>query len=456
MRADRVEWEQRLLSDDGPLREIADTVQGPFHVMFPERIVENIGRFQKSFVDNDVAGVIYYGKKANKSACVIEACAAAGAGVDVASVGELGAALRGGIDGADLMVTGPVKSDELLMAAAANDALIAIDSPAELARLIELSRRRLPATTARIVLRVLPKDSTSRFGMTDTELDNIWDQLDTTSVRLEGYSFHLSGYDAVPRAELAAALVDRCLKARVNGHPADIISIGGGFSVSYIASELWHSFLDNVNPSWFHGGRAPRPDSYYPYHCAVAGPQMLTAILEHNGLGDRLRKAGIRLAIEPGRALLDRAGSTVFRVQGVKTREAQHIPYDILTVDGSSLSLSEQWFDTEYLPDPVLWPERIGSITPTCVGGATCLESDMLSWRRIPLPRAAVVGDLLVYPNTAGYQMDSNESEFHELPVPPKVVLRNSADGRQFQWTREPDPRDVRSNATPAASLNLS
>ena len=161
---------------------------------------------------------------------------------------------------------------------------------------------------------------------------------------------------------------------------------------------------------------------------------MLRAILRHRNLAQRLRENEIRLAIEPGRALLDRAGSSVFRVQGVKTRTAQGDSYQLLTVDGTSLSLSEQWFDSEYLPDPALWPTRPGAPTPASVGAATCLESDMLSWRRIPLPRAAEIDDLLVYPNTAGYQMDSNESAFHQLPIPPKVVLYSTSGGR-FRWT---------------------
>ncbi|MEV8419056.1 hypothetical protein AB0P45_36665, partial [Streptomyces niveus] len=39
-------------------------------------------------------------------------------------------------------------------------------------------------------------------------------------------------------------------------------------------------------------------------------------------------------------------------------------------------------------------------------------------------------GDLLVYPNTAGYQMDSNESPFHDLAIPPKVVRGELPDRR--------------------------
>lgn len=433
MPAHRDDWERRLLRDPNLLRDIADRIGGPFHLMYPERVEHNIRAFQRVFDRSGVVGAIYYGKKANKSPSVVRACAKAGAGVDVSSSGELLSALRGGVCGTDLVVTGPAKDDRLLELSTTYGALIAVDDLDELARLTGLGIR------SRVLLRVLPPESPSRFGMTVDELDLALTLADPDAIRLEGFSFHLSGYAAAPRAELAGALIDRCREARGLGHPITTISIGGGFGVDYLPADAWETFLDGVNPRWFHGDRAPHPERYYPYHCPVPGPAMLSAVLAHENLGYRLREAGIRLAIEPGRALLDQAGCSVFRVQGVKVRRAHGIPYAILTVNGSSLSLSEQWFDSEFLPDPALWPEYPGAVTPTCVGGSTCLEEDMLSWRRIPLPRAATTDDLLIYPNTAGYQMDSNESKFHELPIPPKVVLRNSADGRQFQWASE-DP----------------
>ncbi|MEC3951912.1 Y4yA family PLP-dependent enzyme [Nocardia sp. CDC153] len=438
MPAHRDDWEQRLLDDPDLLRDIAAEVDGPFHLMYPARVVRNINAFQQVFARVGIMGDIYYGKKANKSPSVVRACAKTGVGIDVSSCEEFRAALRGGIGGAQLMVTGPAKSDRLLRMSATYGALVAIDDLEELARLTELG---IPS---RVVLRVLPPGSTSRFGMTDVELALALTLTDPTAIRVEGFSFHLRGYEVAPRAELAAHLIGLCQRARALGHDhAATISIGGGFRVDYVPAESWHTFLEGVNPRWFHGDRAHRRESFYPYHCALPGPAMLAAVLAHDDLARRLRTASIRLAIEPGRALLDRAGCTVFRVQGVKVRhvhvpESADVPYVILTVNGTSLSLSEQWFDSEYLPDPVLWPEYPGTLTPTCVGGSSCLEEDMLSWRRIPLPRTATTDDLLIYPNTAGYQMDSNESEFHELGIPPKILLRKSPDGRQFLWTREP------------------
>ncbi|MFE3543549.1 Y4yA family PLP-dependent enzyme [Nocardia sp. NPDC059177] len=419
----------RLLDDPLLLGEIAEAVGGPFHVLVPERVTVNVTAFQDALATAGVDGFVYFGKKANKAAAVARACAEAGAGVDVASTGELVAALAQGVRGEDLMVTGPAKSGELLWLAARHRAVIAIDA------LDELDRLRALEVPARILLRVLPDGSTSRFGLDRAELSAAIDTIEAP-ITLSGFSFHLGGYDATARAEQAAALVEHCLHARTCGHQAEMISIGGGFGVDYLPASAWSEFQKTLSNNWFH---SRPPGDYYPYHFPVPGPAMLTAILSHGDLAVRLRRNGIRLAVEPGRALLDRAGSSVFRVQGVKTRTAQGNPYDILTVDGTSLSLSEQWFDSEYLPDPVLWPARAGAHTPTCVGAATCLESDLVSRRRIPLPRRARVGDLLVYPNTAGYQMDSNESPFHELPLPPKVLLRTEGD--RLRWTLDATAR---------------
>ncbi|MFI5719701.1 alanine racemase [Nocardia sp. NPDC051750] len=424
--AHRDDWEQQVLDDPQLLGDIAFAVGGPFHLMYPSRVAANIRGFQQVFTAAGVSGAIFYGKKANKAACVARACATAGAGVDVSSTGELVAALSQGIRGADLLVTGPEKSDDLHWLAARHGCLVAVDSLAELNRLATLD---IPV---RVLLRVLPAASASRFGMSAEELDQtVTAAADQPSISLVGFSFHLSGYDPVPRAELAVQLLDRVRAARAQGHPATTISIGGGFGVDYVPAGHWAAFRDEVNRRWFHSGKAF--ESYYPYSFPEAGPAMLAAILERDDLAGRLRKTETTLAVEPGRALLDRAGSTVFRVQGHKIRHEHGQPYRVLTVDGSSLSLSEQWFDSEYLPDPVLWPAGAGTPTPTVVGAATCLESDMLSWRRVPLPRAAVTGDLLIYPNTAGYQMDSNESPFHELPIPPKVVLSQAPGGR-YRW----------------------
>lgn len=140
----------------------------------------------------------------------------------------------------------------------------------------------------------------------------------------------------------------------------------------------------------------------------------------YRALAEKFAKNKVRLLLEPGRALLDGCGFSVFPVQGFKERG----DYGVIAVGGVSMSVSAQWFDSEYLPDPELWPETgEHEPVPACAGGSTCLETDMLMWRKVWLARRPQFGDLLVYHNTAGYQMDFTESGFHQLPLPPKIPV---------------------------------
>ncbi|RZE08711.1 amino acid decarboxylase [Streptomyces albidoflavus] len=416
----------------GLAAELAYALDGPFHFLLPDAFSANLVAMRQALTRAEVDGFVYYAKKANKAAVFVERAAAGGAGVDVASVPELRESLGHGVRGEHLMVTGPAKDPALLRLAVAHGALVAVDSLDELDRLISLALTE-PARPARVLLRVLPgAQPHSRFGMSEGELATALQRCRQAGdrVRMEGFSFHLSGYALRPRADLAARLVDLCLAARRDGLEASRISVGGGLPVSYTDADSWQTFLTTQRPAHYHAGKRFRTDDFYPYHSPVAGAAALRALLAtrpHNAdstLADLLREAGIGLALEPGRALLDQAGATVLSVRGVKDREG----YQLVTVDGTSLSLSEQWFGSEFLPDPQLIPrERSAAapagVFPASVGAATCLESDMLTWRKVSFPHPPRVGDLLLYPNTAGYQMDSNESSFHDLPLPPKVVV---------------------------------
>ncbi|MFJ8310361.1 MULTISPECIES: Y4yA family PLP-dependent enzyme [unclassified Streptomyces] len=430
--------------DSGLLHELSYAFGGPFHFLLPHRFDTNLAAFRTALGDAGVEGRVYYAKKANKAAVWMERCALHQAGVDVASVGELREALGHGVRGENIVVTGPAKSDELLRPALAQGCLIAVDALDELDMLITLALTGA-VRPARLLLRRLPPTQPhSRFGMNTAELETALDRCVRVgdAVRMEGFSFHLSGYATQPRADLAAELVEWCLKARVLGLQADRISIGGGFAVDYTPAEAWHTFLAEQRPEHYHARKTFQSGDFYPYHSPVAGADALRTILAsvpeggQASLAERLKETGTLLMMEPGRALLAGAGSTVFRIQGLKERDG----YRIATVDGTSLSLSEQWFNSEYLPDPELVTptgrSRGTGIRPTCVGGASCLESDMVTWRKSALPARARVGDLLVYPNTAGYQMDSNESPFHDLPLPPKVVLDRLGDRPRWRLDR--------------------
>ncbi|MGW4758272.1 Y4yA family PLP-dependent enzyme [Streptomyces chartreusis] len=426
----------------GLAAELAYAFGGPFHYLLPDAFTANLTAMQDALAGAGVDGFVYYAKKANKAAVFVERAAIGGVGVDVASAAELREALGHGVRGEHLMVTGPAKDPQLLRLAVTHSATIAIDALDELDQVISLALTGR-VRPARVLLRALPASQPhSRFGMSEDELTTALKRCLQAgdAIRMEGFSFHLSGYALQPRADLTARLVDLCLTARLQGLEASRISIGGGLPISYTDADSWHTFLATQRPEHYHANKAFGTGDFYPYHSPVAGADALAALLAtrpqdtESTLAELIRDAGIELLLEPGRALLDQAGATVFRIQGVKDRDG----YQLLTVDGTSLSLSEQWFNSEYLPDPLLIPQDQTRATatgmfPASVGAATCLESDMLTWRKIAFPHPPRVGDLLLYPNTAGYQMDSNESPFHDLPLPPKVVIDHT-DRTRPRW----------------------
>lgn len=254
------------------------------------------------------------------------------------------------------------------------------------------------------------------------------------SIELEGFSFHISGYAIEERAHCANEAINLCLQARARGLTAcRRVDMGGGLPVQYLSPQQWNAFLRQDRREHYHANKSF--GGFYPYGAPYSGAQALKALLAYpveggSRLADRARLHDIEFIAEPGRAVLDQAGITLFDVVGIKNREG----YAIVTVQGSSLSLSEQWFNSEYLPDPVLLDHREGTVFTACVGGSTCLESDMITWRKVAFPRAIEPGDRLVYLNTAGYQMDSNESPFHEAALPNKVVVELDGDGAALRW----------------------
>ncbi|OCW85045.1 hypothetical protein A8M60_07390 [Nocardia farcinica] len=236
--------------------------------------------------------------------------------------------------------------------------------------------------------------------------------------------------------------IEACLFSREVGHSADIVSMGGGFAVDYLDRRAWDRFRTQETGDWYFTGKPTA--SLYPYSSDPAGAHMLRRVLCDTDAGqgvavaERARAHGLSIMAEPGRALCDGAGISVFTVRGV---HAHPDGTDVITVSGTSLSLSEQWFGSEFLPDPELVSRHNSTPSaappaqqhPAVVAGSTCLDSDLLSRRRIPFARKPQVGDFVIYPNTAGYQMDSNESEFHQVPVPPKLTLNRT--GTTTTWS---------------------
>lgn len=296
----------------------------------------------------------------------------------------------------------------------------------ELADIFHLTSRL--ETKVRILFRIGDfTGKTSRFGFSKFEVPKLIEFAKNNDhiFICEGFSFHLDGYSIEERAIAIQEAIKYIKAARKSNMPCSVINIGGGYAVNYITKEYGKK-ISTLNSSDFFSKKMP--DNFYPYYSPISGENFLKAILDtvisesRDSIGDMLINEKCRLVIEPGRALLHQTGITCCSV-----RESRITPSgdNIINVNANINMLSEQWFGTDFLPGPVLVTSGLRQSSPysASIGGNTCMEIDLITKRKINFPFPPRHGDILAYLNTAGYQMDSNESTFHQIPLPQKIAI---------------------------------
>lgn len=432
-----------LENETSKIFELIEAFGSALHLVFPKIVEQNIKSYQQTFNDFDINGFILYAAKANKSRAFLEMISRCGLGADVSSLYELRQALAHGIQGKDIGISGSTKDLRLLLLALKHDCTIAIDSVQDLQNIFSVKKAANIKSIADVLLRL--NDLTgqkSRFGINTTDLASLYEllKLSGDEINLKGFSFHLDGYSIEERAKGIIRLIGEIETARQLGFNCDTIDIGGGFTISYIDEASWQNFNQSLlkDSSQFFGGK--KPEKFYPYYNENAKENFLKKILENRdhttkSIACLLKERNISLTIEPGRSLLDQAGITLLRVKDLKTFASGE---KIVVVEANINSLSEQWFNSDFIPDPQhlqAYPEKQSDPVEAAVGGNTCLEIDMLSWRKIGFSKRPRPYDILVYINTAGYQMDTNESEFHSIPIPEKIAVYPKIGN--WKWKRD-------------------
>jgi diaminopimelate decarboxylase len=263
--------------------------------------------------------------------------------------------------------------------------------------------------------------------------------------------FHLDGYDPGDRVTALGAAMVLVDALRERGHAPGFVDIGGGIPMSYLDSgSQWEHFWSEHRRA-LRGGREPltfeghglglvghrgeivgRPN-VYPYHQAPIRGAWLGEILAARvarsvSVVEALRERGLQLRLEPGRALLDGCGLTAARVAYRKQRS------DGTWLIGVEMNRTQcRSTSDDFLVDPLL--VRLdkarnrrdeGAATPPIEGylvGAYCIERELLTWRRLRFPLGVAVGDIVVFPNTAGYLMHILESSSHQIPLARNLIL---------------------------------
>jgi diaminopimelate decarboxylase len=458
------------------LHTLVDGLGTPLNVLLPEQAAENAERFQAVRGAHRLGGEVLFAHKASRSSALVRRLAATGAGVDVASLEELQHALASGFAGDRIVATGPKDPDFLWLGARAGVAFH-LDGPAELEDLATLVRTHgLPRPRVLLRLTDFPSSGVrtrarrSRFGTPVSRLEGLLDAVErrADAVELIGVGYHLDtvSVDEKARAlEGCLALLDAC---RARGLRPRVVDIGGGFGVTYLAdagqwetwtTELTRAVLGRRTPLTWRGhgyglraedGRLAGGLGLYPADRKVAGPGYLDTLLAAPApafggrpLATLLLENLYDLWLEPGRALADQCGLTLARV--LEVREGEPGQWLVrLGMNAADCSLE----DHGILLDPLIVPRSDrphpdGSERPVGVHlfGNLCLESDLITRRLVFLPRLPDVGDLLCFPNTAGYCMDFQAHRAELRPEARKVAVWQDrscgapdADGGPWRW----------------------
>lgn len=419
------------------LLKLVEQYGSPLNIVWPHILRRNVEAFRAVLNRHIARFEVFYGAKVNKSPGLVRAAVEAAVGVDVSSIHEMRDALFAGIEPATLCATGPAKTRVFHAALIANASLIAVDSVEEFNDLEVIAREIEPDRPTRVLLRYRPAASgTSRFGMGADDLLTCLQRLTrlTEWFSFEGFHFHLGGYGHESRVQAVRELTRFFAAARDIGLDPKILDIGGGLPVQYVDREVYDAFLGAQCSGDYRNGKVP--GSFYPYGGQIGACEWLDRFLaspcvDGGSIAGYLNEMRLTLAIEPGRSLADQTAISVFRITRVKSLAADNV---VIFVEGSSFSACETWFASEFLVDPILVSAHAGNEhgeppVRAYIAGHSCLDEDVITNRLIQFQRRPKTGDLLVYVNTAGYQMDMLENEFHRHPVPRRISVTYDAAG---------------------------
>jgi diaminopimelate decarboxylase len=401
-----------------PASELARAYGTPQLVIDTDVLDDTLAEFARLGAHFDID--VCYAGKALLFVALARRIAASSLGLDVCSLGELLTCERAGVPAERMVMHGCGKTaDELQAAAGGRVARIVVDHLDELRALAALAH---PERPLRVLLRintgiearthayVRTGGEDSKFGFALDEIDRaVAEALSFPALRLTGFHSHLGSqiFEASAYAASLPIVLDTYARAYAAGAPLGELVLGGGFGVD------------------------PHPGG--ERFALEATLDALARALESGA-----RERGIprpRPGIEPGRAVIATAGTSVYRVVSVKRQGSRRFAI----VDGG---IADN-------PRPALYgayhhPElanRTSGADPQefTVCGRSC-ENDRLVVAHLPGDLQS--GDLLAL-NTTGaytYSMASNYNRFG------RPAIAFAGGGKHRLVVRRESPDDVLRN----------
>jgi diaminopimelate decarboxylase len=375
-------------------RELAERFGTPLYVYCEETIRARAREVREAAPDAQV----FWAAKSFPNVAVLRLLAEEGYGALVASLGELAFARAAGLTGARFIVHGNAKPEEQLRAAAEAGALVVLDAEGEAARAAEAGVRRvLVRATLGVEADTHEAIRTghhgSKFGLPPDGVLRAIEEARGLGLDVAGLHVHVGSQISDPGSheETIALLGDLVARCRDElGWVPELLDAGGGFAVRHVLEE---------------------PEAGLG-ELARAVVDAVRRAFDERGL------AQAQLLLEPGRALVGRAGVTLYRVRSVKRLDG----VTWAAVDGG---MSDN-------PRPALYGARYTALSAAradepatetvSIAGLHCESGDVLiDDVALPPPR---VGDLLALPATGGYTL-AMSSNYNATPRPAAVFVRD-------------------------------
>jgi diaminopimelate decarboxylase len=392
-----------------PARELCATYGTPLVVIDTGEVELEIDRFVRAFVARGIT--VSYAGKAFLVTAFAELLAATPLRLDVCSLGELITGERGGFPAARIYFHGVAKSDaELQAIAAGRVAFGVLDNAEEIERLANIARADAPVN---VMLRIntgieahthefiRTGGENTKFGIPERDVHATIRRLAALpQLRLIGLHSHVGSQivDADPLVANLDALIGYADAARALGLPVEELNVGGGIGIENGPGE--------------------------------ARPIDLEAFAER--LATRAAGTPYRLSIEPGRALVARAGSLLYRVVAVKRQGSRRF----VVVDGGMTDNPRPLLYGAHHPADLIASAATGAPAPATLAGRSC-ENDEIG--EYVLPDDVAAGDVIAMRYTGAYTY-SMASNYNRFGKPAVVFVR---DGTQRRVVRAESDEDT-------------
>jgi diaminopimelate decarboxylase len=361
--------------------------------------VYDAGGIRGAFIGLDAAlspypHSLHYALKANSTLSIARLLRSLGSEADANSVGEIEVALRAGFIPDQIVFTGVGKTpEELERAVSLGVKAINAESTGELARISAIARRL--GTRARVAVRVNPDIDarthahistglrTNKFGVPIEEARAVYRAMaGDPGLEPSGIHLHLGSQITTlePLAHAAARVLALVDDLRRDGVELDHVDLGGGLGISYDGSPV------------------PTVEAYARAMAAVIGP------------------SGLKLLLEPGRALVGASGLLLTRVVDVKQYPGG-LRFAILDAGMTEL-MRPALYGAYHAILPVT--PRDGAPAAYEVVGPICESSDIFARDRQLPPLEP--GDLLAILDTGAYGSVMG-STYNRRPLPPEVLV---------------------------------